>query len=853
MQRTLRTIGIILGVVLVLILIVAGVWQAVLRRAYPKVNGTVEIKGLSAPVDIYRDEYGIPHIYAQTTEDLFFAQGYVHAQDRFWQMEFWRRIGAGRLSEYFGEATLPSDIYLRTVGFAEIANQEYQAMDPESRKIVDAYSAGVNAYAQDRKPEQLGLEFALLKLQGIDVKIEPWTGVNSLTWAKVMSQDLGGNLDDELDRVQFIRAVGLDRAAELVPAYREDFPVIIPDEELEKLDLPTKTQTSQANYAFALMSLQPNIVGGYDPSKALVFGHGSEIGSNNWVISGKLTTTGKPLLANDPHLGIQMPSIWYEVGLHCVDAAGKVGRTEQCPYEVRGYSFAGVPGVIIGHNDRIAWGLTNVGPDTQDSYIERINSENPNQYEVNGKWQDMEIRRELITIHGQDKPMVLLVHSTRHGPIITDHGSRSAYNGFNVGPKGLPDDLEFSALSLKWTALQQNSTFRAIWLLDKASNWDEFREALSYFDSPSQNIVYADVEGNIGYQMPGLIPIRKGGDGSIPIPGWTDDYEWTGFIPYDELPRAYNPDQEYIATANQPVTSDKYPYLITTEYDHGFRAERINQMILNDKDKISVDDIKAIQGDDLSLTALDIIPYLKNLKLDDPAVSAARDRLLKWDGQTQMNSPDAAVYGYFWMAVVRNTYDDQLPENLWPQGGARTQDATYHLLQQPDNPWWDDLATADKVETRDDILKRSMIDGYQQGVKELGSDLSKWKWGTIHQATFANQTFGESGISLIEAIFNRGPVAVSGGSGMVNATNWSGDRDHPFEVSSIPSMRQIIDLGNLSASLMMNTTGQSGHPGQRNYDNFIDPWRLIQYHPTHWTREDVEKNSRNHLTLKPVP
>jgi penicillin G amidase len=843
MQRALRIIGIIAAVLIVLALILGGVWLGFSRRAYPKTTGTIEIEGISNPVEAYRDEFGVPHIYAQTPEDLFFAQGYVHAQDRFWQMEFWRRIGAGRLSELFGETSLSSDIFLRTMGFTKLAEQEYAQMDDDSRAIAQAYADGVNAYVSSRKPEELGLEFALLQIQGVDIEIEPWTPVNSLTWAKIMSYDLGGNMDDELIRVQMIRAVGLDMAADYYPAFRDDFPVIVPDEELDKLALP---ETAHGNdYAAKLMALNPQFIDGFDPSSSLAFGSGAGIGSNNWVISGDLTDTGMPLLANDPHLSIQMPSIWYEVGLHCVNDQGEVGRTDSCPYEVRGYSFAGVPGVIIGHNDRIAWGFTNVGPDTQDLYIERINPENPNQYEVNGEWVDMELRSEEIRIEGQDEPYVLHVRSTRHGPLITDN-TYADEAGFSVGDDG----IGYTALSLHWTALQQNNTFRSVWLLNRAENWDDFREALSYFDTPSQNIVYADVDGNIGYQMPGLIPIRAKGDGSLPVPGWTDDYEWTGFIPYDELPRAFNPEQGYIATANQPVVSENYPYLITVDFDRGYRAKRINQMILTDTDGISIEDIQAMQGDNLSLSALEVLPYLEDIRIEEPAQNAARDRLLNWDAQMHMDSPDAALYALFWMELVHKTFNDQLPQDLWPGGGAPSQDALYWLLQEEDNPWWDDITTPDTVETRDDILARAWSQGYSAGVETFGSNLDEWRWGALHTATFENATLGRSGIDLIESIFNRGPVAASGGSGMVNATNWSGT--NPFDVSSVPSMRQIIDMGDLSNSLMVHTTGQSGHPGHKHYDDFIDPWRLIQFHSTLWLREAVEANAREHLTLKPA-
>lgn len=849
MQRSLRIAAIVVGVLIVLALIGAGVWRGVQARSFPRARGTVELEGLSAPVEIYRDSYGVPHIYAQTREDMVFALGYIHAQDRFWQMEFWRRLGAGRLSEYFGESTVGTDSFLRTMGFYRIAEQEVAAMEPEMREVYDAYSQGVNAYILNRRPAQLGLEFALLEAQGVDVEIEPWTPANSLTWAKMMAYDLGGNMSTELQRLELLRTAGIDRTADLIPLFREDFPVIVPDEELERMDLPEPPTSDSALGPYR--DINTNLVGNFDSSTSLVFGKGESIGSNNWVISGDLTDTGKPLLANDPHLAIQMPSIWYETAMQCVDSDGNIGRTPACPYNLRGYTFAGLPGIIIGHNDRIAWGVTNVGPDTQDLYIERLNPENPNQYEVNGEWVDMDIIHEEIRVNGQDEPVVITIRSTRHGPVITDLRSYQQHTTFAYDPEAGPEGLQFTALSLRWTALEPNTISRAIWLLDQATNYDEFYEAARYWDVAGQNIVYADVDGNIAYQMTGRIPIRAQGDGTLPVPGWTDDYEWTGYIPYEEQPRAYNPAQGYIATANQNVVSDRYPYLIDTEFDHGYRGMRINQMILADTDGISIADIQTMQGDNMNLSALEIVPYFKDIPLDDPALDAARDRLQDWDGQMHMDSPDAALFSYIWVELAAETFNDQLPQNLWPDAGSgRVMDAFYWLLQEPDNPWWDDITTTGTVETRDEILIRAVTQGYAAGVQSLGEDVDAWKWGDVHTALFANQTFGESGIALIEGIFNRGPVPASGGSSIVNATGW--EDDEPFVLTSLPSMRQIIDLSDFSNSLMMHTTGQSGHPGHRHYDDFIDPWRLIEYHPTLWERAAVEEGSRDLLTLVPA-
>ncbi|MBN1401630.1 MAG: penicillin acylase family protein, partial [Anaerolineae bacterium] len=406
-----------------------------------------------------------------------------------------------------------------------------------------------------------------------------------------------------------------------------------------------------------------------------------------------------------------------------------------------------------------------------------------------------------------------------------------------------------TALALRWVALEPSTAIQAMLRLGLAQNYAEFREALTAFDAPSQSFVYADVAGNIGYQMPGKVPIRARGDGSLPVPGWTDAYEWVGYVPYDDLPRAYNPKQGYVATANQPVVGAEYPYLLSyvADVDKGYRASRIVELLEAADDDLTIEEVARIQGDDQSVSAIEVISYLGGIPLEDPELLAARDRLLAWDGQMHMDSPEGTLYGYFWMALVRRTFGDQLPEELWP-GHSHAQGIVYHLLQDREDGWWDDIRTPER-ETREEILASALADGYSDARRELGKRPERWAWGSVHTATFANQTLGGCGIGLIEGIFNRGPVAAGGGTGILNATSWK--LTSPFAVNSVPSMRQIIDLGELSNSRMMHTTGQSGHPVHRHYDDLIDPWRTVQYHPTLWARAEVEAQAEAHLRLLP--
>ena len=754
-------------------------WQLTLRRAFPRTAGVLDIEGVSDEVEIYRDRHGVAHIFARNPQDLYFAQGFTHAQDRFWQMEFWRRIGSGRLSELFGEKTLASDIFLRALGFRRVAELEYGLMDKKTQGYLDSYTAGVNAYIGGRKPAGLGLEFMLLEAQGVEVVIEPWKAVNSLTWAKVMAFDLGANMGSETLNIDLVRSVGIDRRQDYFAPYRASMPLIVADDEIPGAD--QKTVDSGPGNSGSQGAAAQLLASGLSLGPYFVFGKGSGIGSNSWVVSGALTSTGKPILANDTHLAIQMPSIWYEIGLHYTPNG--TDRQEEA-LNVRGFSFPGVPGVVIGQNERIAWGFTNIGGDVQDYYIERLNPANPDQYEVNGEWQDMDIIHEKIEVHKRDAPYELRVRSTRHGPILSDHGGLRARAGFSASSEGrFPDNLGLTALSLRWPALELASMLKSIALLNRARNFDDFHEALRYWHAPSQNAVYADIDGNIGYQTPGLTPIRLNGDGLAPVPGWNDEYEWVGYVPYDRLPKVLNPPKGYIVTANNPIVSDLYPYGLGSSFDYGGRADRIVQMIEERKaGGISVDDVAAMQGDSLNPAAVEVLPYLANLVFQDPDVESARDSLMDWDRQMKVDSAGAPLFAYFWRELVTRTFKDQYPQNRWPGGGPQFQNALVYLLNDSANPWWDDIMTPHVVEKRNDILVLAFEAGYRAGVKKLGKKLDEWKWGDVHRATFKNQTLGKSGIKPLEWIFNRGPVATRGGNMPVSAARWNVDK--PFEVTS---------------------------------------------------------------------
>jgi len=827
--------------------------NTVAPESFPQIDGEIQLEGLNGPVDVYRDLMGIPHIYAGSLHDLFFAQGYVHAQDRFWQMDVWRHIGSGRLSEMFAGQT-DTDAFLRTLGWRQTAEAEWAGMGPESKAILNAYTDGVNAYLKDHGGTALSLEYAILGLLSPDYKVQPWEPVNSLTWGKAMAWDLRGNMGEEIERAVLLKTLTPEQIDQLFPPYPADHPVIVnkigdgsttfeptnvsPFERLnaQTFDIPAQLLTAlQENVALLDVALGPI---------------GDGIGSNSWVLAGSRTDTGMPILANDPHLSIQMPSIWYQVDMHCRP------KSEACPLEMGGFSFAGVPGVIIGHNDHIAWGFTNVGPDVMDLYVEKVNPENPDQYEVEGKWVDFTTRLETIDVVG-GKPVEITVRSTRHGPVISDtYGPLKDVN--------TDDEKDFEAfkdragvtlpesyvIALAWTALEPSTPFEAIWGFDKAQDWEEFRAAARDFHVPAQNLLYADTEGNIGYQMPGDIPMRKKGDGRFPVPGWDSEYDWTGYVPFDELPYAFNPAEGYIATANNQIPPRDYPYLITADWDYGFRADRIVEMIKDAPDKIDIPYVQKMQGDTYDANAAVFVPVLLGLNAQFPAdQAAALDLLQDWDYRAAADSSAAAVFEAFWRHFLQDTFNDELPERYWPDGGSRWNEAMRNLIKDPSNAFWDDKSTGDEVETSEDILKKALADAVQELEDIFGKNPAGWNWGDMHAATFRNGTLGESGIGPIESLFNRGPFPTGGGEAIVNATGWS--VIDGYETNWLPSMRMIVDLGDLANSVTVHTTGQSGHAYNKHYADMAPLWASLDYYRMMWDPDDVAANAEGHLRLVP--
>jgi penicillin G amidase len=852
--RILRIILLVLLLILVVIAVGGFVFfNDTTRGPLPQTSGNLTVPGLTAQVEVLRDAYGVPHIYGSNLYDLFFAQGYTQAQDRWWQMEFWRHTAGGQIQELTGktESLMGTDVFIRTVGWRRSAERDFASLDEETRALLQAFADGVNAYTSSRSPDDLAFEYRILGVTGVNIQIEPWTPIDSLAWGKVMAWNLTDSYDRELTRESLLEAVGPEMTTAFAPPWPYgERPTILQPE-----DLPlTAASLTVSNDGVAGRPMggtgDLTLAGGVTAGEELTavgLTSGVGIGSNNWVATGTMTETGLPLLANDPHLGIMMPSIWYEIGLHCLPL------TEDCPLEVVGFALSASPGVVIGHNANIAWGVTNVGADVQDLYRIKVNPENPFQYEWNGEWRDMTVHDATLNFGDGETPVNFQVRETHLGPIINDN-RRDPETGELLGFNN--ED----PLALRWTGFETGTLFQSVLRLNFASDWESFRDALTLWDIPSQNFVYADVQGNIGYQTPGRMPIRAADhDGLTPVDGSTDAYEWRGYIPFDNLPRIYNPARQYIVTANQAVVPQEYynqlaetlgedaNYQLSYDWSYGFRGQRINDM-LQQLAPNSVEDYRQIQGDNLNLAAQLIVPYLSPLTFDDANLSSARDWLASWDYQNNMSSGQAALFEQFAVRLLANTFGDQLPDDVR---------ATYHqmhslieLMEQPDNPWWDDTAT-DPEEFRDDILTRSFREGYEAAVTSLGANRDEWTWGKLHTATFVSNPLGASGIDLIENMVNRGPVETSGGGEIVNATGWSAERGD-FTVGAVPSMRMIIDVSNFDNSRTIHTTGQSGHPFSPHYGDMIDMWRNIENKPMLFSREAVEQGAADRLILNPA-
>ncbi|MFD7066142.1 penicillin acylase family protein [Streptomyces sp. NPDC059913] len=889
-------------IVIVLVLaLVAGIgygafWSvSTVRASYPQTTGSVKLDGLDANVDVKRDSYGIPQLYADTDADLFRAQGYVQAQDRFWEMDVRRHMTAGRLSEMFGSDQVETDAFLRTLGWRKVAQEEYdKVLSEDTKKNLQAYAEGVNAYLKGRDGKDISVEYAALGFTN-DYKPSEWTPVDSVAWLKAMAWDLRGNMQDEIDRSLMTSRLDAKQIKSLYPEYpyKEHRPIVEQgavspvtgkyDPEAKPSDaLGTGTGTVQGvteGLNTQLASLSDTL----DQVPALLGPNGNGIGSNSWVVSGKYTTTDKPLLANDPHLAPQLPSLWYQMGLHCREISAK------CQYDTAGYTFSGMPGVIIGHNQDIAWGFTNLGADVTDLFLEKVSGKG---YLYDGRTKPFTTREETIKVAG-GKDRTITVRETNNGPLVSDRSGELE----TVGQKapvtdGAPDRAEGYAIALKWTALQPGHSMDAVFELNRAKDFTTFRKAAAHFEVPSQNLIYADTKGNIGYQAPGTIPVRLKGDGTMPSPGWTSEYGWEKDpIPFDQLPYEYNPERGYIVTANQAVVDEKnYSPLLTKDWGYGTRSQRINDLIeskIKDGGKISTEDMQKMQMDNNSAIAALLVPELLKINISDKSVREAQKLLEGWDYTQEPDSAAAAYFNAVWRNVLKLAFGNKLPKELrvkgeclnvrradasgpvdeqnklvrecgmrdadsaQPDGGDRWYQVVTELMDDQDNDWWKTAGNRrdEPTENRDQLFARAMKDARWELTAKLGKDITTWNWGRLHQLTLKNQTLGTAGPDLLQRALNRGPWNLGGGEAAVNATGWNAAGG--YEVVWVPSMRMVVNVGDWDKSRWINLTGASGHAFNAHYTDQTDKWVNGELLGWSFGTNAVARSTTDTLTLKP--
>jgi penicillin amidase len=756
------------GLFLLVVVVIAGglLW---LRTSLPDTDGRIALSGLSAPVEIKRDAHGIPTITAASERDAAFALGFVHAQDRLFQMDVSRRYGAGRLSEWLGPTTVSVDRFMRTLGLYRLAEQQYALLSPGLRATLDAYAAGVNAYLGQHRGAW-PIEYYLL-----GATPEPWRPADTLVWGKLMALQLSGSFRSELMHARLAQRLKPEELAILYPPYPGDAPVTLGD-------------------LAALRDLPLDRI--YASLPAMV---GPVFASNNWVVDGKHTRSGKPLLANDPHLGLSAPSVWY------------LARIETPDVSLAGVTSPGGPFVVLGHNAHIAWGFTTTESDVSDLYVERIDPADQTRYETPEGPQPFLVRREQIGVRGAD-PVTVDVRATRHGPVISDLGG-------NYGKAATAETV----LALRATWLDPDDrTPDAAWALDHARNWQEFRDGLKDFAAPQQNMVYADVDGNIGFIAPARVPIRGKGDGWLPAPGWGGDYDWTGYIPFDSLPQALNPPSGRFVSANNKIVPDTYPYFLSRDWDLPNRAARIDTLL--DATPIqSPDATAAIQADILSPMAKDLLPLLLQTAPASGRGAAALDRLKAWDGRMARDEAAPLLFATWLRELNRLLLAKKLGDAFDDYWGLRPDVVRLILTKHPE--WCEQSTEAPPSCT--EALAGSLEMALDDLTRRYGTEMKDWRWGRAHEAAFTNQLL--SRVPVLRGIFAT-RIAADGGDDTLNrAATFTRDENEPFADVHGPTLRMIVDLSDIAATRFMIAPGQSGNPLSPHYADLMGRWREVGY------------------------
>lgn len=776
------------GVLLAFLFVAVGIAQqapksldARAHDALSPMNGKLLVTGLAEPVDVLRDRWGVAHIYAKNQHDLFFAQGFVVAQDRLFQMEMWKRAGQGRLAEVLGPSAVERDINARLLQYRGDMKKEYASYSPDTEKILRAFTDGINA--EIRSLTASGGPGLPLEFQLAGFAPEPWKPEDCLN--RMAAFSMTGNAFSELRDAELIAKLGVQRASAV-------------------LSLDPKVELDPApgvNFAGLNPSLLKNLVGS---DVRIEFPSDSAEGSNDWTISGRLTSTGKPILANDPHRVMALPSLRYIV--HLV-APG---------WNVIGAGEPGLPGVAVGHNEHIGWGFTIFGLDQQDLYLEELDERDPLQYKTPSGWERMRVEHETLSVKGKP-PVAVDLKFTRHGPVLWTDGKR--------------------ALALRWVGAEPGTAgYLGSLAVARATNWNGFEEAMTRWKVPSENIVYADVDGNVGEHSTGLAPIRRNWTGLLPVPG-AAQYEWSGYVPTSELPRSFNPPGGFIATANHKVIPENYPYNVGFEWAPPYRVNRIKEVLSGMRDsgrKLTLGDMEKLQTDVTSLPARQFLSLLKDVS---PNSTAAVQMLLRWDGVLSRESAAAALYEV-WLRKLRR--DLSAKEGIEAVEDEWTLVNVLKELSEPSSH----VFGADAVAGRNQVLTASLDSAWKETVQLLGADPQKWSWGALHTITFKHSLDRMSGTAKL---LDLGPLARPGDGYTVNAT-WPGAR---FEQDGGASYREILDTADWDRSLAVNTPGQSGQPGSPHYADLLPLWNEGKYFPLVFSRKLVEANAHDRLVLTP--
>lgn len=770
----LISLGVLLAIGISLFVFVNGY----INKSLAQTEGTIELPSLENEVTVITDGDGVPHIKAANNHDLFMAQGYIQAQSRMFQMEMSRRQASGTLSEIVGEAAVGHDKYFRSLGLRRAAEGSYDTYSDESKKVLQWFADGVNAYIRQAKEENsLPVEFTLMGSEPAE-----WTPVDSLTIGKYMAFDLGGHWERQAFNYYALNNFAEEKAYELFPTYPENKPTIIGADEV---DVAASFENAIIPHAFN--------------------------GSNNWVVSGEKSESGQPLLANDPHLGLATPSIWYQMQLESPDVS------------VSGVIFAGVPGIILGHNEEIAWGVTNTGPDVQQLYLEKRNPDNPNEFLYEDNWEEAEVIDEPIKVK-DGETIDYEVVETRHGPIISEHANESAKD---------------TVMSLRWTALEATTELEAILEINRASNWPEFEKGLEKFLSPAQNFVFASKDGTIAYKANGNIPIYEDGeDAQLPLEGWEKENNWKGYIPFDELPTVVNPDKGFIATANNKIIGDEYPYHISNMWAQPYRYERIAEVLETGND-LTAKDMQALQMDQMNLQAREFVPMfaetLNSVELTDDA-QRALELLLEWDYKDHVDAAQPLIFHQWLDEIEAILYDGEIPEDVMDLFGSRGQTTDELLRKGNDSIWVEENGGIKKV------LSVSLENTMDKLLKEYGNETADWKWGDYHKVQFYHPLSDVS--PVLEFFFNNeDPISVGGSSVTPMAASYDAETgivDHGA------SWRFVIDTNDMKTGYHIVGPGQAGHFKSDWYHNQMNDWVGGGYHVT---KMNAEKGIE--LTLTP--